>query len=114
MSHRTKISWTIFALLACVIAGRAWLGWRSQPQLPANQEVFKTVDGLFTAVTAHDEKRLALCEQRLVAYQQRGALPPAAFKRLQGVIATARQGEWETAARRLYDFMHNQRRATTS
>jgi hypothetical protein len=83
---------------------------RSPPQLPPDAEVFKTVDALFTAVTAQSDTHLTACEQRLAAYKERGLLPPAAAKRLERVIATARAGEWREAAERLYDFMQGQRR----
>jgi hypothetical protein len=107
-THKTLL--TICGLLAIVIGFRAWLGFRSQPQLPPSPEVFSTVDALFTAVTAHDQQRLAACAQRLETYKAAGSLPSSAAKRLDSVITTARAGQWESAAKRLYDFMHGQRR----
>jgi hypothetical protein len=100
----------VLGLLAVAIGVRIWFGLRSQPQLPPSAEVFKAVDSLFTAVTARDQKQLAACEQRLSGYQQQGLLPAAASKRLSVAIATAKRGEWESAARRLYDFIQGQRR----
>ncbi|MFT3920992.1 MAG: hypothetical protein QM778_00515 [Myxococcales bacterium] len=116
MTPRTKIALTLLGLLLVVITGRVWYGFGKQPQLSSNNEVFKTVDGLFTAVTARDEQKLMACEQRLMKYESAGDLPSAASKRLKRVIATARSGQWESAARQLYDFMHGQRneRASTS
>jgi hypothetical protein len=72
----------------------------------------RTVDALFTAVTARDEKLLAQCEQRLHAYRDAGKLPQSAARHLDGVIATARAGSWRPAAERLYSFIQRQRRAT--
>jgi hypothetical protein len=109
-SHKTLL--TICGLLLIVIGFRTWLGFRSQPQLPPSPEVFTTVDALFTAVTAHDQQRLTACEQRLEKFKAAGSLPTLAAKRLDGVISTARAGQWESAAKRLYDFMHGQRRDT--
>ena len=80
------------------------------PQMGADEEVFRTVDALFTAVTAHDNQRLADCQQRLSKYKDRGSLPPAAAQRLDRIISLAQSGDWTTAARRLYDFMQAQRR----
>src|SRR5262249_10160495 len=80
------------------------------PQMGADEDVFKTVDALFTAITAHDEKLLGQCDQRLHSYKNAGKLSVAATKYLNSVIQTARAGRWESAAERLYDFMMAQRR----
>jgi hypothetical protein len=80
------------------------------PQLGTDEEVFRTVDALFTAVTARDEKLLAQCEQRLKGHREAGRLPADAGDSLDRVIAKARSGSWEAAAERLYDFMKSQKR----
>jgi len=76
----------------------------------ADEEVFTTVDALFTAVTARDENLLRQCEQRLHASRDVGKLPADASNYLDGVIRKAKAGSWESAAERLYDFMTAQRR----
>jgi hypothetical protein len=81
----------------------------SQPQMGSDPEVFKTVDALFTALTSRDPNRLDDCERRLNSYREAGQLAPAAAKILDRVVEQAREGEWEPAARRLYDFMLAQR-----
>ena len=110
MTSRNKIGLALLGALVLVGAGRLWLGFRSQPQLPPSDEVFKSVDALFTAVTSRDESRLAACEQRLQGYKEAGRLNKSAWKRLGGVIAQARAGGWDPAAHALYDFMQGQRR----
>jgi hypothetical protein len=94
-----------------VLAGIAVVvHWRwSQPQLDADEDVFKTVDALFTALTSQDVGRLEDCERRLDGYREEERLPPAAAKVLDTVIEQAHAGDWEPAARRLYDFMLAQR-----
>jgi hypothetical protein len=72
--------------------------------------VFKSVDALFTAVAARDDQLLGACEQRLHALADAGRLPVDAAAYLDDVVATARAGRWESAARTLYDFMRAQRR----
>lgn len=109
-THKTLLA--VCSVLVIIVAFRAWLGFRSQPQIPASNEVFTTVDALFTAVTAHDQQRLAACEQRLEKYKSAGSLPAPAAKRLDSVIATARGGDWDSAARSLYNFIQGQRRDT--
>src|SRR5262245_61005412 len=89
----------------------AWFAWRSHPpQMGADDAVFSNVDALFTAVTAHDEKRLGECEVRLRALKDAGTLPADAANYLDGVFAAAHAGRWQSAAERLYDFMKVQRR----
>src|SRR5437016_403496 len=105
MNPRTQLILGIASLLAIALAARLYFAYRSQPQLPASDEVYKTVDALFTAVTAHDTQRLADCQQRLTGYKDRGSLPPAAAHRLDRIISLAHSGDWTTAAHRLYDFM---------
>jgi hypothetical protein len=96
-------------VLAILLVG--WLIWRTRPpQMGADEEVFRTVDALFTAVTARDEKRLGQCEQRLQALRAAGKLPADASGHLDGIIRKARQGRWEPAAENLYTFMLAQRR----
>jgi hypothetical protein len=93
------------ALLVCWVV---W--WTRPPQMGADDEVFQTVDALFTAVTARDENLLGKCAQRLADCKSAGKLPGAAADYLDGVIQKARDGRWESAAERLYDFMKAQRR----
>jgi hypothetical protein len=102
----------LFALggLAAVAVVALIIFLRRPPQMGADEEVFKTVDALYTAVRSQDDRRLADCEQRLAAHKAAGKLPKGAADYLDGVVTTARRGRWESAARSLYDFMLAQRR----
>jgi hypothetical protein len=86
------------------------LWWTRPPQMGTDEEVTKTVDALFTAVTAREEKLLGQCEQRLHALRNAGKLPADASTYLDGIIQVARAGRWEAAAERLYNFVRAQRR----
>ena len=88
----------------------AYFVWTKPPQMGADEEVFRTVDALYTAVTARNEKLLAQCEKKLQAHKDAGKLPGSASDYLDSVTATARAGRWQPAAERLYDFMKSQRR----
>jgi len=110
MTTRNKIALSVLMVLALLLTTRVYFSYRAQPQLPASDEVYNTVDALFTAVTAHDSQRLASCQQRLETYKDRGSLPAAAARRLDRIIALANSGDWATAARQLYDFIHAQQR----
>jgi hypothetical protein len=96
--------------LGAVLAVVALVAWNRTPQLGTDEEVFRTVDALFTAVTARDERLLTQCEQRLKAYRAAGKLPADAGDALDRIVAKARSGSWEGAAERLYDFMKSQKR----
>lgn len=80
------------------------------PQMGVDDQVFHTVDALYTAVRSRDEKRLDGCAQRLRSYRTAGKLPSSAADYLDKVIAKARGGNWQSATESLYDFMLAQRR----
>src|SRR5690349_12858947 len=65
-----------FALVAALGLGY-WI-WCMQPppQMGADEEVFRTVDALYTAFTARDEKLLSDCEVRLRALHDAARLTP--------------------------------------
>ena len=103
------------ALIGTAVAGLAvlvhlWFVRSSPPQIGGNKQTVKAVDALFTAVTARDDKLLGECERRLHALKDAGALSDNASASLDGIIKTARDGGWESAAQTLYDFMKGQRR----
>jgi hypothetical protein len=72
--------------------------------------VLKSVDALFTAVTAADARLLEQCEDRLQVLHDAGKLPAAAARHLGRVIDQARAGRRQDAAQRLFDFVRAQRR----
>lgn len=100
-----------FTVVAILVVGRWAWSLVPPPQIGADEQVFNTVDALFTALTSRDNSRLADCEKRLQNYRQSGTLPAAPAQFLDGVIEQARRKEWEPAARRLYDFMYRQHRS---
>jgi hypothetical protein len=75
-----------------------------------DEDVVKTVDALFTAVTARSEPLLGQCERRLRSHRDAGKLPPEASDYLGAIVEQARAGRWEAAAERLYGFIKAQRR----
>ncbi len=83
------------------------------PQMGTDEDAFKTVDALYTAVRLKDEAKVASCEHRLHAYRDAGKLPKSSAGFLDGVIAKARAGNWDSAVERLYEFMLAQRRERT-
>lgn len=84
--------------------------WMAPPQMGTDEEVFKTVDALFTAVTTKDRTRLDDCEKRLRTYRDEKKLPPAASDRLEKIVKLAQSGQWDASAQTLYRFILGQRR----
>jgi hypothetical protein len=84
--------------------------WSRPPQMGGDRQVSRTVDALFTAVTARDQRLLADCEQRLRTLKDAEKLPLKASAYLDNIIREARAGRWVLAAQTLYDFMSVQRR----
>lgn len=105
--------WTlsVLAVVVILVVGRWAWSLMPPPQIGADEQVFNTVDALFTAITSRDNSRLAECEKRLQGCRQSGTLAAAPAQFLDGVIEQARRNEWEPAARRLYDFMYRQHRS---
>src|SRR5258706_503275 len=61
-----------------IVGAIGFFYFRAPPQMGSDAEVFRTVDALYTAVTARDEKLLAQCEARLNSLKQGGKLPDGA------------------------------------
>jgi uncharacterized membrane protein YccC len=92
-------------LAAIVLVFAVWSKW-PVPQLnQTDAGVFKTVDALFTALTSRDRTRLNDCERRLKSHRADGRMSESAASALDSIIREARDGEWEPAAKRLYNFM---------
>jgi hypothetical protein len=109
-SSGRRIALAAAAITLAAVAAAWYVWWTAPPQMGADAEVFTAVDALFTAVTARDDRLLGGCERRLRALKDAGTLPADAAGHLQRVIQTARAGQWEPAAERLYNFMIAQRR----
>ena len=105
--HRKSL-WVITALAVVLV-----LIVRSRmvpPQIGTDENVFKTVDALFTSLTSRDQRRLDDCQRLLESYRQAGTLPESAAKQIAGIIKLARTEKWDDAAKKLYDLMLAQRR----
>ena len=112
--QQPKIDYRRFASFAgggvavLVLLMLVW-SWLPPPPLGGDEEVGKTVDALFTALISRNPTWMDDCEQRLHTLRDETRLPLKSAKFLDGVIAQARDGNWEPAAKRLYDFIIRQR-----
>ncbi len=109
-SRRNRIALVVLGVMVVGLGVMLYLGLRPTPQMGTSEEVFKTVDALYTAVRNEDQQRLGECEKRLKGYREAGKLPLKAANALDAIIATARAGKWRPAAESLYEFMKGQRR----
>ena len=107
----SRRQWVVMVAGILALAGLAWVVWSRlpPPQLEADEQVFKTVDALFTALTARDGARLENCEERLNSYHEDGRISDEVAATLDSIIQQARVGKWEPAAKNLYGFMLGQR-----
>jgi hypothetical protein len=102
-------------IAALAVAG--WMIWNNLPpaQLDlGDEQVFNTVDALFTALTSRDEKRLSDCERRIRAFNDDGKISESVDASLTAIIQQAEDGQWEPASKKLYDFMLGQRGIKTA
>jgi hypothetical protein len=97
-------------LLAVTAAALFYFWPSSTPQIGADEETFKTLDALFTAVTSRNLDRLNASEARLHSLREQGRLPVQAAERIDAIVSSARTGEWQPSAERLYEFIKGQRR----
>ena len=108
---RTRIAkWVLIGAASVVLVAVAIHFASRPPQMGADEDAFKTVDALYTAVRMKDASKVTQCETRLHAYRDAAKLGASAADFLDSVIAKARAGNWEAAVERLYDFMLAQRR----
>ncbi len=110
VNRNTVAVYVLLGLVAVAVLAAVIAYFNRPAQIGASEEVFNTVDALYTAVRNRDEKRLTECEQRLTGYRDAGKLPADAADELSSIITKARGGSWDSAAERLYDFMRAQRR----
>jgi len=106
-TRRFSSRWLIALGSGVVLVAAIWMivGLRRPPPLDSDAEVRKTIDALFTAITARDETLVTGCEQRLSQHRVAGKLSPAAAVHLDQIVQRARAGTWEPAARELYVFI---------
>lgn len=112
LSNRLGI---LFLSLIAVFALAFWVWsiWNRPAQMGPDPEVFKTVDALYTAVRNQDLSQVEACEKRLTTLRDDGKLPVKPHQNLSAIILQARGGQWQAAARALYQFMLAQHRSGT-
>ncbi|HEY6565866.1 MAG TPA: hypothetical protein VIY86_15395 [Pirellulaceae bacterium] len=109
------LGWTVGVALALSLGIAGWWYWgRTPPQMGPDEDVFRTVDALYTALRMRDSARVSRCAARLQSYFEAGNLPEEGFSYLADVVRRSQAGEWDPAIRSLYRFMRAQRRETAA
>lgn len=109
--NRKIVLSTAGVLAAIVLTIMVWARL-PPPQMKTDEQVFNTVDAMFTALTAKDRQRLDDCEQRLKSFHDQGKTSDAVAARLDAIVQQAHEGKWELAAKKLYAFILGQRGAS--
>lgn len=68
----------------------------------------KTLDGLFTSLTARDDAKLATCLQRIEVHFAAGQLSEQALNEVRKCGKMVEAVSWEEAAKRLYWMIFEQ------
>ncbi|RUL87765.1 hypothetical protein [Tautonia sociabilis] len=111
MGIRSAGRGVVAALAAGLIAVAAGgIGCGRSPEMGADEEVFRTVDAMYTAVSLRDVGQLSRNAEAIDRLHREGRLPDAAHRALGRIVDRAEQGDWEAARSRLRDFMLDQRR----
>ena len=99
---------SLASVLAVVTIAFAYWAWTATPKLQPSDEVYTSLDALFTAVTAHKSPMVETSATRLDALHREGKIPDPAWKRITRVIDLAKDGQWESSAKSLYQFIERQ------
>jgi len=98
-----------FAFAVVLVGGyQTWRWYSAPPHLGASPEAKKKLDGLFTALTARDEAKLATCMERIEVHFAEGKLSENAVSELRNCCKMAKADSWEKAAKRLYWIVFEQ------
>ncbi len=98
-----------FAIAVVLFGGyQAWRWYATPPQLQASPEARKTLDALFTALTARDKAKLATCMERIEVHFAEGKLSQKATHELRICQKLANADSWEQSAKRLYWIIFEQ------
>lgn len=106
----------IYSLRSLAIMGLAlsavvpFTGCGRTAQIGRDSDSLAAIDALYTAVTSHRAPLLEQSLARIEALHSEGKLPPDVHEALEPIMAKAKKGEWDQAARDLHRFIRAQRR----
>lgn len=98
----------IGVIVGLLVGYQAWRYFSTPPKLQASADALKTLDAMFTALTARDSAKLAGCMDRIEQHLAAGKLGHEAAVKLRYCAELANQGSWEAAAKYLYWMVYEQ------
>jgi len=100
------------AVMCCLVVGLLLVpvGCR-QPQVLNNDDAFRQLDALWTAISARRPEMIRQCRDGLTQLHRDQKLSDAGWKVVEGILTQAEQGDWTNAALRLKKLIRGQRRA---
>ena len=108
--NHTRRNYLLALGFAVVLLGlfQAWRWYATPPLLQASPDATKTLDALFTALTARDTAKLATCMKRIEVHFAEGKLSKKATNELRICHELAKAESWDEAAKRLYWIIYEQ------
>ena len=100
--------WGIAFAAVLLVGYQAWGYYSTPPTLQATEDARRTLDALFTALTARDQAKLATCMTRIEVHLSESKLSQKATRELRYCEQLAKAGSWEQAAKRLYWIIYEQ------
>jgi hypothetical protein len=102
-----KRSLALLGVLGVLLAAVWWPGCKRYPEV-SSREGLELMRALYTACSSRSEERLAKVERALEESERTGKVTPKEAKAFRSVIATARQGDWDSAASESFRFARDQ------
>ncbi len=101
---------TLCLISLVLISGLSMSGC-STPQVLGNEEVYTSLDALWTAVTSRNLDRVQEVTNELIRLRDEGGLSKEGWGAIEPILQQAFAEKWEPAARSLKKFIGAQRKA---
>lgn len=92
------------------LVSHLFIGCGRPAQMGPSDEVLSAVDALYTAISSRRIELLNASSKRIDELRAKGDLPEAAHRQLNTYVEESRAGHWDSAVRKLHEFIRGQRR----
>lgn len=107
-SNAMRYALVIGVIVGLLVGYQAWRYFSTPPKLQASADALKTLDAMFTALTARDSAKLAACMIRIEQHFAAGKLGRKATDQLRYCAELANKDSWDNAAKHLYWMIYKQ------
>jgi hypothetical protein len=101
--HRRSIV-VVFAV--AILSMSLWRWWNRPPAVTHDNLQYLSL--LMTAISSRSADRLEKVDSAVKSRRLSGNMPEAEFQHFQGVIAVARDGDWDVAYQKCFEFAEAQ------